>query len=89
MLLLERWKYHDKNMVKNSAVGIAIHTPVTPKSAGSVKRDTTINPKVLIKEMIAEVFPSERAVKSADENILNPLNKKARENRENPSTASA
>lgn len=60
----------DKNSVTNSATGIASHTPVTPKMAGSVRSDSRIKTKVLVKDMTAEVLPSESAVKRADEKIL-------------------
>ena len=60
----------DSSSVTNSATGIASHTPVTPKMAGSVRSDSRIKTKVLVKDMIAEVLPSESAVKRADEKML-------------------
>jgi len=38
--------------------------------AGSVRSDSRIKTKVLVKDMIAEVLPSESAVKRADEKML-------------------
>ena len=37
----------DKNSVTNSATGIASHTPVTPKMAGSVRSDSRIKQRFL------------------------------------------
>ena len=77
----------DSSSVTNSATGIASHTPVTPQMAGSVRSDSRIKTKVLVKDMTAEVFPSESAVKRADEKMLYPLNKKVTQNTEKPLTA--
>lgn len=58
-----------------------------PQMAGSVRSDSRIKTKVLVKDMTAEVFPSESAVKRADEKMLYPLNKKVTQNTEKPLTA--
>ena len=58
-----------------------------PPIAGSVRSDSRIKTKVLVKDMTAEVFPSESAVKRADEKMLYPLNKKVTQNTEKPPTA--
>ena len=62
----------------NSATGMASHTPVTPRIGGSVISESRMNTNVRANEITAEVFPSESAVNSAEEKILNPLNKNAR-----------
>ena len=74
--------------MKNSATGMASHTPVTPRIGGSAVSESRMNTNVRANEITAEVFPSESAVNSAEEKILNPLNKNARQKREKPSTAS-
>lgn len=66
---------------------MASHTPVRPKILGSTSSEITINTHVRIKEIMAEVFPSESAVKKDDEKILNPLNKKVNEKIVKPSAA--
>ena len=43
--------------VQNSATGMAIHAPVIPKNFGRIRSDRTINPKVLQKEITAEMVP--------------------------------
>ena len=70
--------------VKNSASGTASHTPVTFKYLGNVKRNTVINPNVRRKDMAADAFPLDNAVKKADEKILHPENKKLNEKMMNP-----
>ena len=44
--------------------------------AGSVRSDSRIKTKVLVKDMIAEVLPSESAVKRADEKMYKNKHKK-------------
>ena len=56
----------------NSANGIDSHKPSIPNIAIIRYRPATINKKVLEKETMAEVKPSESAVKNADVNILKP-----------------
>ena len=43
---------------------------VSQTLTGSVRSDSRIKTKVLVKDMIAEVLPSESAVKRADEKML-------------------
>lgn len=50
-------------------------------------RKVDINSSVRLKEIIAEVFPSDNAVNSEDAKILIPLNKKQKEKILNPCTA--
>ena len=70
--------------VRNSAIGIANHTPVTFKNLGSIKRKTVINPNVRRKDIIADTFPFDNAVNRAEENILQPENKNPKEKIANP-----
>ena len=51
------------NMVANSAIGIANQTPLIPNNAGNTNSETTMNKRVRANETIAEVFPSDKAVK--------------------------
>ena len=55
-------------------MGIANHTPVTCKNLGKTKRKTVINPNVRRKEIVADAFPLDNAVKKADAKILHPEN---------------
>lgn len=52
-------------------------------------RKVDINSSVRLKEIIAEVFPSDNAVNSEEAKILVPLNKKQKEKMLNPCTANA
>lgn len=70
--------------VRNSAIGIANHTPVTSKHIGSIKRKAVINPNVLRKDIIADTFPFDNAVNKAEEKILHPENRNPKEKRANP-----
>ena len=54
----------------NSATGIASHTPCIPTICGKIAREIRIKPKVLAKERIAEVFPSDRAVNNPEKYIF-------------------
>lgn len=65
----------DRKKVKNSATGMASHTPVIPSRFGRVSRESRINTKVLQKEIIAEFLPSDKAVNSDEEYTLNPINR--------------
>ncbi len=65
--------------VSNSAMGTANHTPVSFKNLGKTKRQIIINPNVLKKEIVADVFPFDSAVNKAEEKILHPENRKLNE----------
>ena len=75
--------------VQNSATGMAIHVPVIPKNFGRIRSDRTINPKVLQKEITAEMVPLDRAVKNPEDVMLMPLNRKLMANRRKPAAASS
>ena len=66
---------------------MASHTPVTPSRFGRIISDKMINTQVLPKEIMAEVFPSDKAVNNDEEKILNPLNKKDNAKIRRPSDA--
>lgn len=72
-------------MVISSAAGTAIHTPLTPKISGRVRRNTVISPKVRKNDRNAERFPSDNAVKAAEAKILMPQKRKAKGKIEKPS----
>lgn len=74
-------------IARNSANGMASHIPSTPINNGSTNNPVKTNMKVLSNEIIAETFPFERAVNSIDVKILNPINKKLKQNMRNPSIA--
>ena len=76
-------------MVRNSAAGTAIQTPVIPRTGGSVKRQIAVNTNVLAKEIMADIVPLESAVKMPEDVILIPLNKKATANILKPEAASS
>ena len=63
-----------KRQVKNSAAGTASHMPVTPIMTGRSRMFSTRSTNVRIKEIIAEVFPSENAVNMEEAKILTPAN---------------
>ena len=73
--------------VKNSASGTASQTPTTPKSFGSVSKNTVISPKVRRNDSIADDFPLDNAVKAAETKIFHPQNRKLTEKIEKPSRA--
>ena len=77
----------DKKSIKTVSQTLPPGLRATPQMAGSVRSDSRIKTKVLVKDMTAEVFPSESAVKRADEKMLYPLNKKVTQNTEKPLTA--
>ena len=66
----------DSSSVTNSATGIASHAPLIPKNRGSTSSEITVKSRVRQKEMMADDFPSDRAVKKPEEAMLKPLNKK-------------
>ena len=65
----------DKNIVKNSAIGTESQIPFTPIKYGSKRILMTINTNVRINEIIADTFPSEKAVNIEDEKIFIPAKK--------------
>ena len=70
------FKYHAEiNKVISSAKGTASHTPVIPMIIGRSTILATIKTKVLQKEIMAEIFPFESAVNSAEAKILIPANR--------------
>lgn len=71
-------------MVKNSATGMASHTPITCKNLGNIKREAIINPNVRKKDMRADAFPLDSDVKKAEAKILHPENRKLNEKIANP-----
>ena len=66
----------DSTSVQSSDAGIAIHAPFSPHTRGSTSKNTTVKSNVLQKEINADIFPLERAVKNPEDAILNPLNRK-------------
>ena len=80
-------KYTETIRDKSSAIGTASHTPLIPNSIGKAKIHITTNTKVLKNERIAEIFPLESEVKSAELNKLIPINKKDKEKIFNPESA--
>ena len=71
-------------VVINYAIGTAIHTPLTPQIRGNVSRNSVISPNVRKKDIIADIFPLERAVKTAEAKIFIPQHKKLNEKIINP-----
>ena len=69
----------DTNMPNASATGTANHTPSSPTICGKSKIIATKNKKVLVKEIIADAFPSESAVNNAETKMFMPIKIKARE----------
>ena len=55
-------------------MGTASHTPVTPKRLGRVSNSTVINPNVRKNDRIADSFPFDNAVNTAEVKIFNPQN---------------
>lgn len=62
-----------------SAKGIASQTPVILKNLGNVIKVMVIKPKVLRKEIMADILPFDSAVKKAETKILKPLKRKLKE----------
>lgn len=79
----------DITIVQASAMGMASQTPVTPNKFGSVNKAIKMKKNVLEKEIIADVLPSDKAVKSADVKIFVPENKNPVEKIRNPTKASS
>ena len=57
----------------DSAAIIALQIPSSPKIIGRIITAADSNTKALIKEIIAEVTPSLKAVKNPDAKILNHI----------------
>ena len=66
---------------------MAIHAPVIPIISGNKISDSDINTSVLQNDIIADIFPFDRAVKNPDDIILSPLNKKLMAKSLNPDAA--
>ena len=60
-----------------------------PKKCGRITKEMAMNTSVRQKEMIAETFPLESAVKKPEEAILIPLNRKLTANSGKPASARA
>lgn len=56
-----------------SAIGTAIQTPVLPNIDGRISTAPMMKIKVLEKDMIADVLPSEKAVNMEEEKIPRPI----------------
>lgn len=65
-------------------MGTASHTPVTPKRLGRVSNSTVINPNVRKNDRIADSFPFDNAVNTAEVKIFNPQNRKLNGKIKNP-----
>lgn len=79
MLKMLRWRTTKDAVtvsVSSSAIGIASHTPVTPKNSGRTSSKKVISPNVRRKDITADAFPLEHAVNRAEAKILHPENKK-------------
>ena len=63
------------NSVRNSATGIDSHIPLVPSASGRSSAERTIKTKVRKKEIKAEVFPSDSAVKMPEATIFVPQNR--------------
>ena len=70
--------------MKNSAAGIASHTPVTPNNSGKTKREIPINPNVRKKDIIADALPFDKAVNKAEAKTLQPEKRNPKEKILNP-----
>lgn len=79
----------DRQIAASSAAGVAIHTPVTPRSAGSTSIASTKNTKDLENASIAEINPFDSAVKSPLAKTLKPMKTSAAEQIRFPVTARA
>ena len=75
--------------VRNSATGMAIQAPLIPKIRGRINNEITIKTNVLQKEISADTFPLDSAVKNPEDVIFMPLNRKLMENNLNPTEASS
>ena len=79
----------DSTSVQSSDAGIAIHAPFSPHTRGKTSRNTTVKNSVLQKEINADTFPFDNAVKNPEDAILNPLNRKFIAKIWNPTDASS
>ena len=70
--------------VINSATGTANHTPFTSQIRGKVSSKSVISPNVRKKDIVADIFPLERAVKIAEVKIFIPQHKKLNDKIKNP-----
>ena len=86
---MRRRNQTDSRQESSSASGTASHTPSTSSSRGSRSSPSSRKPKVRANEIMAEVRPSDRAVKRAEEKIFTPAKRKAGANRRKPSRAMA
>lgn len=62
-----------------SAIGTASQTPISSNKIGRKRIAPTMKIKVLEKEIMADVFPSEKAVNIEEAKIPNPMMIKAKE----------
>ena len=70
-----------------SAIGTAIHIPITPKIRGSTMMPEASRTKVLRKDRAADTLPFDSAVNMADVKMLVPQNRKLNEKIANPLVA--
>ena len=71
--------------VEISANGTASQIPRIPTNKGNTRMPVARNAKLLKKEIVADIFPLERAVKSADAKIFSPQKRKPNGTIKNPS----
>ena len=81
------WIGIDTSRVQSSATGMAIQAPVMPRNLGRRRSAAVVNSRVLQKEMMAEVFPLDSAVKNPEDVMFNPLNRKLTAKSLKPATA--
>ena len=48
------------------------HTPLVPRNKGRTSKNPSVSAKVLKKEIIAEIFPFDRAVKKTETKMFIP-----------------
>lgn len=75
--------------IANACTGVAIQAPLIPKIRGRINNEITIKTNVLQKEISADTFPLDSAVKNPEDVIFMPLNRKLMENSRNPTEASS
>ena len=80
-----RYRYIAIKIVRNSARGIVIQTPVTPISFGRISMNKTTKIKERREEISAEIKPFPKAVKYPERNTFTPIKRKSRLNIFNPS----
>ncbi len=68
---------------------MAIQAPLIPKICGRINNEITIKTNVLQKEISADTFPLDSAVKNPEDVIFMPLNRKLMANSRNPTEASS